>query len=91
MTYNNHVEDAFKVNTRELVVKFMHSPEGLYFYNISYDYLNKLKSTETQLIMTMAKNHSNHSTQQYARAKATRKLYQNICTSMEENFKLIIK
>jgi hypothetical protein len=72
VTYDNNVEDAFTINIEGKQIKFEHSPEGLYYYNVG------TRSNEKQLISTVAENRGNFSTQQYKRAKVARKWYHNI-------------
>ena len=59
VVYNSQVEDAFKINIGDKIIKFEHSLEGLYFHNVP------VPNKAVQMINTVAENRSNYSTQQY--------------------------
>lgn len=79
------------------IVQFKHSPEGLYYHEVSDKYLDDLKVSAPEvkmatnsLVETVAKNRKNYMTTQYEHAKRARKLYHIIGIPTLENYKALL-
>ncbi len=93
ITYNNRIEYAFIVHTKDKDIKFKWTPEGLYSYEFPNNYLESIQSlkttSESQHILTVAENRKNYSVQQYERAHRAKKLYHILNAPSKKNFKYI--
>ena len=91
ITFNLSVENAFLVHQPDKIIKFEHTPEGLYMYRVDKDYKTSLKEKgSSNLVTTLSENCRGYTNRQYDRAKTARKLYHIIGTPMVENFKALL-
>jgi hypothetical protein len=94
ITYDSDKEDAFLVHTENGLIKFEASPQGLYRYKVSQNYLDGLKEMvqeTSNIVTTVAENRKNYTQRQFDRAKEARKLYHNLGTPTVQNFKALLK
>jgi hypothetical protein len=81
-------EDAFIVHTRKgKFLKFKCSPEGLYHYEVSKDFIKK----KSHLISTVKENCAGYTQRQFERAKRGWELYHYVGTPTIENFEALLK
>ena len=77
VTFDSDKEAAFLVHTPEGVIKFIMSPEGLFYHALNY-------CTATQLTQTVAENESFYSHQQREQAKRAHELLHMLaCPTVE--------
>ena len=97
VTYDSQKEDASNIHVNNnKIVKFEHSSDSLYYYNLPMEYKETVKQENEnddkhQYITTVAENRGNYSTQNFERAKVARKLYHNIGAPTVKNFKSLLK
>ena len=94
ITCDSDKEDAFLVHTKEGIVKFEASPQGLCRHKVSENYRNSLKDEiqeTSNIVATVAENRKNCTQRQFDRAKMARKLYHNLGTPTVQNFKSLLK
>jgi len=103
--YDSEQEDAFLVYTQDGIIKFESTPEGLYRYKVSKNYLKNLHKkknnennetsktdyTTSNMVATLEENMTGFTDRQVQQAKLARKIYHNIGTPTIKNFKLLIK
>ena len=101
VTYDNKKEDAFIIHSSDgRTIKFERTPEGLYAYTPSTDYLDdiaKLKKltpppTEmSHLVSTVKENRIGYTDRQFKDAKRARDLYHMVGCPTVENLKHILR
>ena len=99
ITYDNEKEDAFIVRTKDGIRKFTRTPEGLYAFKPSKEYIAdvaKAKNMEppvemNNMISTVKENRKGYTQRQFDAAKRARKLYHSLGCPTTENFKAIIR
>ena len=61
ITFDSRVENAFLVHQPDKIVKFKHTPEGLYMYRVDKDYKKSLKEKgSSNLVTTLSVNRRLH-------------------------------
>ena len=92
ITFDSSVENAFLVHQPDKIVKFEHTPEGLYMYRVDKDYKKSLtEKGNSHLVTTLSENRKGYTDQHYDRAKTARKLYHIVGTPTVENFKALLR
>jgi hypothetical protein len=76
VTYDSEKEDAFIVQMNNNTLKFEYSPEGLYTYKVSNEYLKK----QSHLINTVKENRVGYTLRQFEQAKRAQELYHIVGT-----------
>ena len=57
ITFDSSVENAFLIHQPDKIVKFEHTPEGLYMYRVDKDYKTSLKEKRSiNLVTTLSEN-----------------------------------
>jgi len=84
------------VHTKDGIVKFKATPEGLYEYQVSQDYLkrisdHKAKQEQNNMVTLVEENMLAYTDWQITRAKRARSLYHTIGTPTVKNFKHMLK
>ena len=93
ITFDSSMENAVLVHQPDKIIKFEHTPEGLYMYRVDKDYKTSLKekgSSNLVTTLTVSENWRGYSNRQYDRAKRARKLYHIIGMPTLENFKALL-
>ena len=92
ITFDSSVENTFLVHQPDKIVKFEHTPEGLYTYRVDRDYKKSLtEKGNSHLVMTLSENRKGYTDRQYDRAKTAWKLYHIIGTPTVENFNALLR
>ena len=105
VTYDSDIEDAFNLHTPDSVLKFKRTPEGLYGYEPSQDYLSYIAKEKNMLpppskptavaashvVSSVKENKLGYNKKQLERAKLARDLYHAMGCPTVENFKHILR
>jgi hypothetical protein len=96
ITYDSAREDAFHVHSANGTIKFNRTPEGLYAYKPSDNYLKKIAATKSNgndanLLSTVKENREGYTQRQFERAKEARKLYRIMGCATIQDFKNILR
>ncbi len=100
ITYDSAKEDAFLMHTDNGIIKFEATPEGLYAYQPSAQFLKEVANTKkmkppkqelSNMVTTVAENRKNYTQRQYERAKEARKLYHIVNAPSIQKFKHILR
>ena len=68
------MENAFLVHQPDKIIKFEHTPEGLYTYRVDKDYKKSLKEKgSSNLVATLSENWKGYTDRQYDRAKTAQR------------------
>ena len=85
VTFDSDKENAFVVHMPNKPIKFIASPNGLYYFKPSY------KTGISNMVSTVNENRKNYTNRQFDRAKLARKLYHIVGAPSVQNFKALIK
>ena len=98
ITYDSEQEDAFKVHTKEGIIKFTRTPDGLYAYTPSTKFKDQVAETNmscsqamNNLVTTVKENMMGYTQRQFENAKQARRLYHIVGCPTVENFKHILR
>ena len=104
ITYHYDKEDAFNMQTDNVIIKFSRTPEGIYAYKPSSSYLKQVDGTKfmspqtemsgaqlSNLVSTLTENFKGYTQHQFENTKIERLLYHIILFSKVENFKHILR
>jgi hypothetical protein len=107
VTFDSQVEDAFIVHLKDAKIKFARTPEGLYAYKPTKQYLVEVAESKGMsppikddkgaedhksfLVATLSENRKGYTQRQFEDAKRARKLYHIVGCPTLENFKHILR
>ena len=104
IVYDNSKEDAFIIDTKDAIMKFKSTPEGLYAYTPSEHFIqgvSKQKNMEPPaptknegtnfLVSTVAENRVGYTQRQFENAKRARGFYHKLGCPPMETFKQVIR
>jgi hypothetical protein len=98
ITYDSEKEDVFMVHTKEGIIKFTRTPDGLYAYTPSTKFKDQVAETNmsrsqamNNLVTTVKENMMGYTQRQFENAKRARRLYHIVGCPTFENFKHILR
>ena len=100
IVYDSDVEDAFKVYTKDGIIKFKQNQEGLYVYKPTTNYMKSVARQKgmnppverhNYLVSSVEENKMGYTKRQFEDAKRARRLYHIVGCPTVENFKHILR
>ena len=98
ITYDSEKEDAFLVHTKEGVIKFARTPDGLYAYRPSNKFKEQVAESKrlvsheaSYMVTSVEENRSGYTQRQFENAKRARRLYHVVGCPTVVNFKHILR
>jgi hypothetical protein len=91
ITCDSDVESAFKVHTKDGIVKLKRNEDGLFVHKPSDELLKDVKTKPNFMVQPVDENKKGYSQREFENAKETRKLYHIIGCPTVEKFKAMLK